>query len=342
MRNTSRVPFSQRALFNLLMLSGQLFRGSRLGTLAARLRRSVEGRIVASASSRRGPGRTYPVPRERDLSLEDFKRRYLGRNEPVVLEGAAKDWACCRKWTPEHLSAACGDRDALLVDAEGLSTGKTEKGFELLTVSDLVANIRQGGDKYLRFSPLVQAVQELSEDLNLAWLRERRTRASFGNTYYLFLGGAGTTTSLHSDQPCNLYVQVFGEKRWTLYSTFDTPFMDPEAETGYVRCGASKDLRCVDAYEVTLKPGDILYVPPHMWHSVENLSETIAVGYRFSSVTAALGASALLSLIRLISAKPPLWKTVKYGKRDTNLIWAHASGVLPEVEKALRERERRS
>jgi hypothetical protein len=40
-----------------------------------------------------------------------------------------------------------------------------------------------------------------------------------------------------------------------------------------------------------LKPGEVLYVLPHVWHQVENLTDAIAVGYRFSQLKAALSSS---------------------------------------------------
>ena len=34
-------------------------------------------------------------------------------------------------------------------------------------------------------------------------------------------------------------------------------------------------------YEITLEPGDVLWVPPFMWHQVENPTESIGIAYRF-------------------------------------------------------------
>ena len=97
-------------------------------------------------------------------------------------------------------------------------------------------------------------------------------------------------------------------------------------------------------YIAILEPGDVLYVPPFFWHEVENLTDTIAVGYRFSSLRAALHASVAFLAVRLFSMNPPIWKTSTYGKQDTNLIWAHGSGIQQQVlaERALRRSRRKS
>src|SRR6185295_14128661 len=127
-------------------------------------------------------------------------------------------WDCCRKWDLDYFSFRHGDNDILLVEAEGLTGHGTRQGYEILSVRDLIDNIRTGGDKYLRFSPLIQQLPSLEADLDLQWLSSMRPRLTFGNTFYLFIGGRNTVTHLHNDQPCNLFVQIHGRKKWTLYS----------------------------------------------------------------------------------------------------------------------------
>ena len=110
------------------------------------------------------------------------------------------------------------------------------------------------------------------------------------------------------------------------------PLLYPEIErSGYVKSRADLTrpdklkfplIDCAHFWDVTLNPGDILYIPPHIWHFVENISDTIAVGYRFSHLGAALSRSISMTMIRLLSMNPPIWKTMEYGKLDTNLIWA--------------------
>jgi hypothetical protein len=116
----------------------------------------------------------------------------------------------------------------------------------------------------------------------------------------------------------------------------ETIFLYPEIErSGYIKSRvnlAQPDYKkfplLVNAkfWEIELNPGDILYVPPHIWHFVENIDDTIAVGYRFSHLRAALTSSIAMTLIRIASLNPPIWQTMSYGKLDTNLIWAHSHG----------------
>jgi len=273
---------------------------------------------------------------------------------PVVFAGAAKAWPCCQTWSLDYFSQAHGKTDLLIVQSNGLTTRQKTSAHEFLSVRELVANIKSGGDKYLRFSPLLHENPELAEALDMKWLSERRGGGTFGNTYYMFMGGKGQKTLLHADQPCNLYVQVYGEKKWTLFLPEDSACLYPDvASTAYVKSPVNVDAPDLNEFplyryarkmEVHLKAGDVLYVPPHVWHHVENLSDTIAVGYRFSSLKAALKSSVTFTLLRALSFNPPLWKTRAYGKIDTNLIWAHSAGKGKQVmqQKAARRELRKT
>lgn len=289
-----------------------------------------------------------PVDRVGELSPKQFQRAYFNTGRPVIFEGAAKSWPCTAKWNLDFFSGAHGGSDVFLMDSQGLTTRDPSSKHEFLTIKELVGDIRQNGDRYLRFSPLLHENPELAEDLNLSWLEKMRGGGTFGNTYYMFLGGAGKTTYLHADQPCNLYVQIHGEKKWTMFYPEDSSCLYPQVtNTAYVKSPVDINHPDFEKYPLFaaakpmvahLKPGDVMYVPPHVWHQVENLTDSIAVGFRFSSLKAALRSSLAFSLIRILSTNPPVWKTRKYGAVDTNLIWAHSAG---KIEQVMREREER-
>lgn len=340
MRGPSRIGFAGRAFANFLMLAEQLV-GPRIFAMLLGRPRALLYRYFANALNGLEDLSPMSVDSREDLSAEEFLNLYFKRGKPVVFKGAAREWPCCMKWSLDHFHNQYAKSDLLLVDAKGLTTREDKSGYEFLSVRDLIQDIRGGGDRYLRFSPLLHENPELTKDLDLNWLRSLRPARTFGNTYYMFMGGAGKKTLLHADQPCNLYVQVTGEKKWTMFYPEDSVCLYPEVtNTAYVKSPIDIDrpdlarfplYRHARKLEVVLKPGDVMYVPPHVWHQVENLSDSIAVGYRFSSLKAALGSSLTFSLVRILSTDPPVWKTRRYGSVDTNLIWAHTNGALEPV-----------
>ncbi len=343
----SKIRWPEMAAIHCLLLCEQLLGSRVFHSLLGGLKNSLQRKM---ADRRRGFVRPAPLPVERveNLRSERFRTEYFNKGRVVILSGAAREWPCCRKWNLDYFALAHGEQDTLIVQSEGLTTRERNSEHHFQTVRELIANIKQGGDRYLRFSPLLHDHPELAADLDLDWLGDMRGGRTFGNTYYMFMGGKGQTTYLHNDQPCNLYVQVYGEKKWTLYYPEDSACLYPQVtNAAYVKSPVhieSPDLdkyplfNSAQAYVAHLKPGDVMYVPPHVWHQVENLTDSIAVGYRFSSAKAALKSSVAFSLIRLLSTNPPVWQTRRYGKIDTNLIWAHSAGKIDQV---LREREQR-
>ena len=312
----------------------------RKGSLTSQKRQSFADRLATQFNSH-NPADIQTVDRCSKMTPELFRAEYFKKNRPVIISQAASSWMCCQKWNFNYLSEKFGDQRLLLAHANGLTCQDGQRSFEFIRLRDLTEDIRAGGKKYLRFSPLLNERQELSADMDFDWLKNMCPTRSYANTSYMFIGGRGQRTYLHNDQPCNFTVQVHGEKKWTLFRPADSIFLYPQlTNSPYVTSEvnlAQPDLtrhplfsfaRPMEAY---LRPGDVLYIPPFYWHEVENFSESVAVAYRFSSLNAALRSSILFSLIRALSTNPPFWKTIKYGKIDTNLIWAHANGNIDEL-----------
>ncbi len=295
-------------------------------------------------------GKILPMARIENLSKKEFLTRYYDKSQPVVFKEAAKNWPCCKKWSLDFFEKEYSNTDALMVEVEGLTGHTVNKKFDIMTIGDLIKDIRNDGDKYLRFSPIVNNYPALKSDVDFSWLESFVTPPAFGKAHYLFIGGKNSVTHLHSDQPCNLYVQISGRKKWTLMSMQDSALVYPQVtKTAYFKTEVdfrSPDfdryplLKKVNRYEVVLNPGDVLYVPPHFWHYIENLDDTISLAFRWSSLSAALKSSRLFTTLRILAQSPSVWKVSKYGKIDTNLIWAEANGTLKAVMDKLKNREK--
>lgn len=346
MKSTSVTLSKERLEFSFYLIAEQLlgrYFHLLFGTSKAKLLQKIAERLNSQAQVQKAE-----VPRISGLTSAEFKKSYFQTSTPVVFSGAALEWPAIKKWSFDNLALRSGSEDVLIVTADGLTDRNTETDFEILTLAELIADIRKGGKKYLRFSPLMDKNPELKNELNLSWLQNMQGDRTFAHASYMFVGGIGQKTLLHTDQPCNLYVQIVGEKKWTLFSPDDSALLYPQVgNTAYIKSPVDVDeadhirfplFKHARSFEVVLKPGDVLYVPPHTWHFVENLTDTIAVGYRYSSLRAALKSSVTLTMLRIFSTNPPIWKTMSYGKIDTNLIWAHAGGKISQVMKAMEER----
>lgn len=241
--------------------------------------------------------------------------RDLLRN-PVVFREAAADWPAIKKWNIDFFREKFGDYKIYLLDTVGAVDPENPQEFEEVSLAEYLNQLKQGSRKYLKFSSLVQEKMNLRQDLDEEWLRKFEFRGAFSKRYYTFIGGAGTVTPLHNEFPAVVYVQVCGRKKWILYPPEERVFFDPRTERRvYFYSEANPKNPADDRYplfghskrfEITLEPGDVLWFPPFAWHYVENLTDSIAVAYKFSHFPAALKASKALTSLYLMATRPNL------------------------------------
>uniref|UniRef100_A0A1B6LVY8 JmjC domain-containing protein n=1 Tax=Graphocephala atropunctata TaxID=36148 RepID=A0A1B6LVY8_9HEMI len=108
-----------------------------------------------------------------------------------------------------------------------------------------------------------------------------------GNDSTIWIGTKGAYTPCHMDSyGCNIVAQVYGRKLWVMFPQSRTLLLKPtrvpyEESSIYSNihftCGLSEIQGVGEAHVVELCPGDVLVVPSHWWHYVENLSTAISV-----------------------------------------------------------------
>jgi len=326
------IPGRERAAYNALLFAEHILGASRASRWLGAKRIDVQRRM-ATHLARRATGTRYQVDRVEGLTPEAFHRQYQRRGRPVVLAGAAKHWPCMGRWDLDYFRAQHGEVEIRLADSEGINGHHLKGHEEVLPMHEIIDRIEAGGPEYIRFEPFLEQSGTLEAELDVPMLEALRAPGSFGSGYHLFMGGAGTVTYLHNAVTSNLFVQVYGPKRWFLYPAFYTPVIQPPAKRSaynysYVDIHdpdpeAFPAFEHIDGYVVDLEPGDILYNPPFMWHQVENASPSIGLAYRYSDARRALSASPMLSLLRLLGTNPPVWRALLL-KLQGKPIYDHA------------------
>lgn len=273
-------------------------------------------------------GRILQVDRKKDLSEKDFIEKYVKKQIPVIFDGVALDWPCVKKWNVDYLLQKYSNekfpivtRVGLMEDSEAHGDISTKEFSEVITISDFVKNLRGIGDKYMRFSPIMESKNELIEDMDQSWLKRMR-QCFFGVSYQTFIGAKGKTTPLHGGESTSFFsIVAEGEKTWDLISAAYYPFINPNAD-GYGYNFSKVDLENPDLekypgvnlihrYRCTLKKGDVLYIPAWMWHQVRNDAESWTVSYRFTNIRAILHQYVFV-FIRIFFTEPSVLKTVYY------------------------------
>ncbi len=291
-----------------------------------------------------GEGKLTPVERVTSISTHDFFKKYVKKGIPVIIEGGAKNWDCVNDWSLNYFKEKHGDDKIVFMESEGYL-----KGYEESTLGEVLDDIRGGKGKYYRFYPLLKNHPEHLLDFDYKWLRKQRRRFSLGEAFHVFISGKGGFTPIHNASAENIFTQVYGEKKWVLYPVEATCVVDPSPANSFYRSAPvrvnDRDFnpfeknfedyplfKYINGYSVHLKPGDILYNPPYMWHSVKNPTDSIGVGYRFFTPFQTFCSKPLYFFLDLFAYNPPIWKTWR-NYDDVNLLHMMELGMLDELKK---------
>ena len=211
---------------------------------------------------------------------------------PVVIRGFARSAPAVQRWSRAHLLERLGASPCTVANlADTAEYGFSRSPLEQMSFS---AYLERMADEplYLHSSTELYAAQpSLLDDICLGDLQRRLLgpQRFFEELVaaQLFVGGAHVFSRLHHAVGGNFFLQVVGRKRWTLVSPDYTPHLMPQPARpflfSYSGFGGYRKrreqgtplglLERVPRFEVTLKPGDLLYNAPWWWHEVENLDD---------------------------------------------------------------------
>ncbi len=232
------------------------------------------------------------IERRLNLSRREFLEEYYSANRPVVLLDLVSNWRALSVWTPEYLSSTCGNEMV-----EVMAGRETDPDYEVnsdkhkttMLFQDYVSRVLtadSSNDLYLVANNHFlekDSARWLYQDLYIfpEYLDAGRLRGSV----FLWFGPGGTVTPLHHDLMNIFMVQVYGWKRVTLISPDQTPWV-------YNNIGVYSEVNCenpdyerhpdflnVNKIEITLGPGETLFLPVGWWHHVRSLDTSISVTF---------------------------------------------------------------
>lgn len=229
----------------------------------------------------------------REISQAEFYENYYFMNRPLILKGLAAKSPAVNTWSPEFFARNHGSVP-VQITADRNSISDYEVSFRqtvrTVTLADFVQRIcREGStnDIYLvarnyffqnaALTPLKSDLQPPPEIIN--------TADQSPGSVKLWFGPKATVTPLHYDEHSILFIQIYGRKRLALipslnlpklyarnkfYSAVDPNKVDVKQHPRFL--GASLT-------EVTLEPGDILFIPVGWWHWAKSLDVSISATF---------------------------------------------------------------
>jgi ribosomal protein L16 Arg81 hydroxylase len=223
---------------------------------------------------------------------EEFLEDYYSTNRPVVLTDCTSQWKALEAWTPEYLKKNFGEIQIAL-------QGKRESNpdYEIddrkhrytQTVAefvDMLQAVEKSNDFYMTANNTEQnrqLLQALQPDIQpmMPYLTPDDDNA---NGFFWF-GPAGTITPVHHDLTNNFMAQVRGRKRVRMINASQLPLL-----YNHIHCYSQVDLNNIDydryplfkeasIMDVTLSPGEVLFIPIGWWHHVTALDVSITMSF---------------------------------------------------------------
>jgi hypothetical protein len=260
-----------------------------------------------------------------DYKKGEWKEPLYGNYFPKVFRGAVTDWECSKNWSMEFFANKFGEDEVTLIDNPGL-VGSSDQANDKIKLKEYIEMLKKGTSKYLKFSRFVQNNSTLRADIDYTWLRKFRSKFSFGDMTYLFIGGKGTSTPVHNGFSRTIFVQVKGSKKWVFYAPEDRIFIGARPERmNYFYTDADPYnlndpkfplLKHAKRFEVVVNEGDVIYIPPLVWHQVENVTDTIGFAYKFADLGSSFSSTKMLATLFFLSTKPLVFQTSAHFKNQ--------------------------
>lgn len=235
------------------------------------------------------------IERRTNLSREEFLDRYYAANRPVILTDEMADWPALKHWTPDYLAARVG---GAVIEYQGernrnarfemdKDAHKREAPFD-----QFIAMIKRpdaGNDAYITaYNSARNAAALATLDADLGFLEKFLTREVTQPNGMIWIGPAGTVTSLHHDLTNNLIAQLVGKKQLKILPASEIGrvynhkhvFSEiPDLDDPALDRARFARLKGARLYEVTLNPGEIIFMPIGWWHQVKALDFSVTLTY---------------------------------------------------------------
>jgi hypothetical protein len=230
------------------------------------------------------------VERRKGLTRTEFLDEYYSTNTPVLLEDVCDEWPARGLWSPAYLAEQLGDAEVEVMT--GRDSGYTyelnlEKHRTKMPFDSYVARVVAtdwSNEVYLVANNHLLAHKSAAPLWHDFTLDRRYLKPDEAKTEtFLWFGPAGTVTNLHHDVMNIVFHQVDGWKHFVLISPMDTHRVSNSVGVYSDINPLAPDLDRfprfaeVRQFQVTVGPGDALFVPVGWWHHVTALEMSISV-----------------------------------------------------------------
>lgn len=232
------------------------------------------------------------IPRIKTPKFKEFLKHYYYENVPVILKDAIKRWPA-RKWTPQLLKQRIGH--AMIQVQFGREGDKDyerkswalRRNMQMSEYIDLVLATPSSNDFYMTASNWPECKHAFTELYNdIGTIKDGYLNDAIKlDQAFIWVGPAGTITPLHHDLSNNLFVQVYGRKRFILIPStqvkdcYNNDFVYSDVDIFNIDYEKFPDLKRVTIIDVVLNPGETLLIPNGWLHAVQALDTSISITF---------------------------------------------------------------
>ena len=236
--------------------------------------------------------REVRLERAQNPSIEEFVEISDNLRVPVLVKGAMEEWPALGSWSLDYVSRRCGDR---LLNVEYYDDGDMCGPYQYrpMSLSDYVGCIRsgQGSHYYLAEHSVEEVFPEIVDEVGIPPFVNTESVVGRISTRAVF-AGVNTITAMHyHDVDQAVLCQLHGTKRILFYAPWQTRDVRPRpwyaSRSRYSSIMAmrpntmwdrfAEEARSEPALDVTLSPGDMLFIPIHWWHVAGGNEESISM-----------------------------------------------------------------
>lgn len=236
---------------------------------------------------------------------DSFATQALEKEEPLIIKNSiVTQWPARKLWSPKYLQSKLAKLNGIYENSNRwfgpyYDTSKPLSSYTR-RINSYRTDVSLTGKEFFerlqnpapgRFHYLTSDIDHLGEwaIYDVYPLDELLSPNPSHSSINVWIGQPNVIAHCHYDGYHNFYVQLYGRKKFTLFSPtqwpglYPYPFLHPSHAQSQVNLSHPADAKefplsgHLEAYEVTLDPGDVLYIPPLWFHHVESLTTSISV-----------------------------------------------------------------